>query len=70
MVFQFQNSSSIYSRLFALEALTFKPEDGVGENPMQDKVVRDLTIDALKDAFWKIRQTSVQKLFDYDVEDF
>ncbi|MDP1813789.1 MAG: M1 family metallopeptidase [Leadbetterella sp.] len=70
LVFQFQNSSSIYSRLFALEALTFKPEDGVGENPMQDKVVRDLTIDALKDVFWKIRQTAVQKLFDYDGEDF
>jgi aminopeptidase N len=70
LVFQFQNSSSIYSRLFALEALTFKPEDGVGESPMQDKVVRDLTIDALKDVFWKIRQTAVQKLFDYDGEDF
>jgi aminopeptidase N len=70
LVFQFQNSSSVYGRMFALEALTFKPEDEVGENPMQDKVVRDLTIDALKDGFWKIRQTAVQKLFDYDGEDF
>ena len=69
-VYQFQNSNTLYARLFALEALTFKPEDGVGENPLQNKVVRDLTIDALKDNFWKIRQTAVQKLFDYDGEDF
>jgi aminopeptidase N len=27
-------------------------------------------VDALKDTFWKIRQTAVQKLFDYDGEDF
>lgn len=70
LVFQFQNSSSVYGRLFALEALTFKPEDGVGENPLQNKAIRDLTVDALKDTFWKIRQTAVQKLFDYDGEDF
>lgn len=69
-VYQFQNSNTLYARLFALEALTFKPEDGIGENPLQNKVVRDLTIDALKDNFWKIRQTAVQKFFDYDGEDF
>lgn len=69
-VYQFQNSNTLYARLFALEAVTFKPEDGVGENPLQNKVVRDLTIDALKDNFWKIRQTAVQKFFDYDGEDF
>ena len=70
LVFQFQNSSTVYARLFALEALTLKPEEGVGENPLQNKVIRDLTVDALKDSFWKIRQTAVQKLFDYDGEEF
>jgi aminopeptidase N len=70
LVFQFQNSSTVYARLYALEALTLKPEEEVGENPLQKKVIRDLTVEALKDSFWKIRQTAVQKLFDYDGEDF
>ncbi|CAN1502012.1 PepN Aminopeptidase N [Spirosomataceae bacterium] len=70
LVFQFQNSSTVYARLYALEALTLKPEEEVGQNPLQKKVIRDLTVEALKDSFWKIRQTAVQKLFDYDGEDF
>ena len=70
LVYQFQNSTTLYSKLFALEALTLKPEDENAQNPLQVKAIRELTIEALKDNFWKIRQTAVQKLFDYDGEDF
>lgn len=70
LIFQFQNSSSMYGRLSSLENLTFKSDDGVGDNPLQNKAIRDLVLEALKDNFWKIRQAAVQKLFDYDGDDF
>jgi aminopeptidase N len=70
LIFQFQNSPSLYSKLFALETLTFKSEEEVGDNPLQNKAIRAVVLEALKDNFWKIRQVAVQKLFDYDGDDF
>ncbi|MCP9770854.1 M1 family peptidase [Lacihabitans sp. LS3-19] len=70
LIFQFYNSKSIYGRIFALETLTFTPEDVIGRNPLQNEKVRNVVLDALKDSFWRIRQIAVQKLFDYDGDDF
>ena len=72
LIFQYQNSESIYGRLFALETLTFVKQDEseVGNSPLKNKKVRDLVLLALKDKYWRIRQLAVQKLFDYDGDEF
>jgi aminopeptidase N len=70
LIYQYYNSESIYGRIFALETLTYAPEDTIGRNPLQNEKVRNVVLDALKDDFWRIRQIAVQKLFDFDGGDF
>jgi aminopeptidase N len=63
-------SPYIYSRIMALESLT-QNENAENEVPkIQNKEIRNLVLQALKDPYWRIRQMAVQKLFDYDGEDF
>ncbi|MBK6978043.1 MAG: peptidase M1 [Cytophagaceae bacterium] len=70
LIFQFQNSQTVYGRLHALENLTYKPDESTEIQPLQNKKVRELVLEALKDPFWRIREIAVQKFFDYDGEDF
>lgn len=70
LINQYQNSKTIYGRLFALENLTYKAVEGSETNPLQNKKVREVVLEALKDPFWRIRDLAVQKFFDYDGEDF
>lgn len=69
---QFYNSEYLSPRLAAFEALTYVEDDGDGifVNPVQDEKVRKLVLTALEDSVWQIRDLAVQKLFDYDGEDF
>lgn len=62
---QYDNSPEIYARIIGLETALARDE-----NPLQNKELRDLVIRATKDKFWRIRQLAVQKLFDYDGDDF
>jgi aminopeptidase N len=58
-------SPYIYSRIMALESLT-QNENAENEVPkIQNKEIRNLVLQALKDPYWRIRQMAVQKLFDY-----
>ena len=71
LIEQFYNSDHIATKLNVLETLTFIPEDdSISYNPPADKAIRKLLIDATKDKFWRIRQFAVQKLFNYDGDDF
>lgn len=70
---QYYATKAIAGRLKALEALTFVPqtdEEVFSENPLANKDIRKLVLDATKDNFWGIRQRAVQRLYDYDGEDF
>ncbi|WP_041694215.1 M1 family aminopeptidase [Emticicia oligotrophica] len=71
LIYQFYNSANIITKLNVLDSLTFIPEeDTTFYYPAADKKIRQLLIDATKDKFWRVRQFAVQKLFDYDGEDF
>ncbi len=65
---QYADSLSYYSKIMALEMLLLPEKEGV--NPLQDAQIREVILTALKDNNWRIRQFAVQKLFDYDGEDF
>ncbi len=71
LIEQFYYAEHIATKLNVLETLTLIPEnDTTFYNPPADKEIRNLLIDATKDKFWRIRQFAVQKLFDYDGDDF
>lgn len=69
---QYEHTSAISGRLKALEALTFVPQTDelIAKNPLENKAIRKLVLAATKDKFWGIRQRAVQRLFDYDGDDF
>ncbi|MDZ7936088.1 MAG: M1 family metallopeptidase [Emticicia sp.] len=71
LLYQFYNAEGIATRLDVLETLTYIPEDDTTfYYPAAEKNIRKLLIDATKDKFWRIRQFAIQKLFDYDGEEF
>lgn len=70
-IYQYYHAERIPARLNALEILTYSPDnDSTAVNPAFDKDIRKVLIDATKDKFWRIRQLAVQKLYDYDGDDF
>jgi aminopeptidase N len=69
-IYQYYHAERVPARLNALEILTYTPDDSTAVNPAFDKDIRKVLIDATKDKFWRIRQLAVQKLYDYDGEDF
>ena len=71
LIYQFHNATGIATKLNVLETLTYIPEnDTTFYNPPAEKKIRDLLISATKDKFWRVRQFAVQKLFDYNADDF
>ncbi|CAH0995310.1 hypothetical protein EMA8858_01431 [Emticicia aquatica] len=71
LIYQYYNAEGIATKLNVLETLTYIPEDDTTfYNPPAEKNIRRLLIDATKDKFWRIRQFAVQKLFDYDGDEF
>lgn len=70
LIHQYYNSEAIYARITALESLTLNESQEISASPLQNKKIRSLVLDALKDKFWRIRQMAVQKLFNYDGDDF
>ncbi len=70
LLFQYYNSEAINARIIALETLTMNETQEISTSPLQNKKIRGLVLDALKDKFWRIRQMAVQKLFNYDGDDF
>lgn len=70
-IYQYYHAERVPARLIALEVLTYTPDDSVATNPVVfDKDIRRVLIDATKDKFWRVRQLAVQKLYDYDGDDF
>lgn len=70
-IYQYYHAERMPARLNALEILTYVPEnDSTAISPALDKDIRKVLIDATKDKFWRIRQLAVQKLYDYDGDDF
>lgn len=70
-IFQYYHAERIPARLNALEVLTYVPDnDSTAVSPALDKDIRKVLIDATKDKFWRVRQLAVQKLYDYDGDDF
>lgn len=70
-IYQYYHAERVPARLNAIEILTYVPEnDTTAVSPALDKDIRKLLIDATKDKFWRIRQLAVQKLYDYDGDDF
>ncbi len=71
LIYQFYNADGIATKLNVLETLTYIPEDDTTfYYPPAEKKIRRLLIDATKDKFWRVRQFAVQKLFNYDGEEF
>lgn len=72
LIEQFKNSGDVVARITAFEKLTFveSEDENFPNNPLKNKKIRDLTILATKDPFWRVRQLAVQKFADYDGEDF
>lgn len=70
-IYQYYHAERVPARLIALEVMTYTPDDSVATNPVVfDKDIRRVLIDATKDKFWRVRQLAVQKLYDYDGDDF
>lgn len=70
-VYQYYHAERMPARLNALEILTYVPDnDSTAVSPALDKDIRKVLIDATKDKFWRVRQLAVQKLYDYDGDDF
>lgn len=70
-IYQYYHAERVPARLIPLEVLTYTPDDSLATNPIVfDKDVRKVLIDATKDKFWRVRQLAVQKLYDYDGDDF
>ena len=70
-IYQYYHAERVPARMIALEVLTYVPDDSLATNPVVfDKDVRRVLIDATKDKFWRVRQLAVQKLYDYDGDDF
>ncbi len=70
---QYRGTATVSGRLQSLRALTYAPEtvdNPFEKEPLANKSVRDLVIEATKDSFWGLRDLAVQRLFDYDGEDF
>ena len=67
-ILQYNDSLSYFSKITALEMLLYPEKEGV--NLLQESEIRNVILKALKDPFWRIRQFAVQKLFDYDGDDF
>jgi aminopeptidase N len=70
-IYQYYHAERVPARLNALEILTYVPDgDSAVVSPALDKDIRKVLIDATKDKFWRVRQLAVQKLYDYDGDDF
>ncbi|GAB3508013.1 M1 family aminopeptidase [Emticicia fontis] len=70
-IYQYYHAERVPARLNALEILTYVPDgDSTVVSPALDKAIRKVLIDATKDKFWRVRQLAVQKLYDYDGDDF
>lgn len=70
-VYQYYHAERMPARLNSLEILTYVPDnDSTAVSPALDKDIRKVLIDATKDKFWRVRQLAVQKLYDYDGDDF
>ncbi len=70
-IYQYYHAERVPARLNALEILTYVPDnDSTAISPALDKDIRKVLIDATKDKFWRVRQLAVQKLYDYDGDDF
>ncbi|MBA4849930.1 M1 family aminopeptidase [Emticicia sp. BO119] len=70
-IYQYYHAERVPARLNALEILTYVPEgDSMVVSPALDKDIRKVLIDATRDKFWRVRQLAVQKLYDYDGDDF
>jgi aminopeptidase N len=69
---QLNIKNSVSARMEAFDLLTYTPDDGDGIilNPIYKKPIRDMVLKTTEDAFWRLRDRAVQKLFDYDGEDF
>ncbi len=71
---QFNSSKSMISRLKAFNKLTEETEATTDSqivlNQMFDDKKRAMTLAALKDNFWKIREMAVLKFLNYDGKDF
>ncbi len=71
LIFQYYNAERFAARLKALDLLTFVPEDdSTAQDPLTNKAIRKILLDATKDKFWRIRQFAVSKFYNYDGEDF
>jgi len=71
---QFESSKSMISRLKAFNKLTEEPQaitdSQLALNQMFDHKKRAMTLAALNDDFWKIRELAVHIFFEYDGKDF
>lgn len=70
---QYHGAATVNGRLQALRTLTYAAEateEVFVKEPLTDKAIRTLVIEATKDSFWGLRDVAVQRLFDYDGEDF
>lgn len=71
LIYQYYHAERMMARLRALDLLTFVPEgDTTATDPLTNKKIRKVLLDATKDKFWRIRQFAVNKFYDYDGEDF
>jgi aminopeptidase N len=71
LIYQYYHAERMTARLKALDLLTFVPEgDSTATDPLTNKTIRKLLLDATKDKFWRIRQFAVGKFYNYDGEDF
>ncbi len=66
-IHQYETSSDVFARIMGLEMAHYISGE---ERPLQNPKLRDLTLKATEDKFWRIRQLAVQKFNDYDGDDF
>lgn len=71
LIYQYYHAEHFVARLKALDLLTFVPEeDTTSQDPVFDKKIRKVLLDATKDKFWRVRQFAVSKFFNYDGDEF
>lgn len=67
LIHQFGTSSEVYARMAGLELAIHLTGN---EEPLTDKKIRELLLNAMNDKYWRVRQVAVQRFNDYDGEDF
>jgi aminopeptidase N len=71
LIYQYYHAERMTARLKALDLLTYvSEEDSTATDPLTNKTIRKLLLDATKDKFWRVRQFAVGRFYNYDGEDF